>query len=410
MASGNPRKRNLVIMRSILIALVLCLIGIVGIKYLGENLTWKSPQSKVEQKRTKEIQLRYIPADYDTPVDNENAVAILENPLRYRREFDEMVYDINVSMLRHVAKRMGLSENQRVQVVREYKNNYHQEFKDLFFKDYMMLRDTTSAMYETWYDNKAGSSVDAFHEIASKYTCFLTQNVLANVIKTEGGVAYATGKKINTPCGIAIREALGPMIKQMKERAAISDFSRSKGMLQEKMEQAVAELATYELRNKKGLSKQMQTKFLGVAVSSSDVQISAISILKVGFNIQEYFEISLDERSGIVSITLPQPTIVSHEVYPRFDKLDIGWLREVENLDFNQNLNILREEFRREAVEEDQAMDKAKTNAIKIMNTMFGPLISTAFSKDYKLRVKFKEPPEELNPEIKDNLSSLSNG
>ena len=405
MASGNARNMN--IMRSILVALVLSLLGIIGFRYLNNNLEWKPNSNKVT-KNTKEIQLKYIPADYENPIDHEDALAILENPRRYRREFDEMVFDMNTSMLRHVAKRMGLSESQRLQVIREYKNNYHTEFRDLYFKDFLAARDTTSSLYETWYDNGAGSSVEVFNEVASKYTCFLTQTVLANIIKTDGGKVLAGGRKLNTPCGIALEEALTPLIKRMKERAAIADFSRSKGMLQEKMEQAVAELATYEFRNKKGLSKQLQTKFLGVSVSSSDVEISAISILKVGFKINDFFDISLDERTGIVTITLPPPTIVSHEVFPRFDKMDIGWLQEVENLDFNENLNILRQEFRREAIEEDQAMEKAKTNAVKVMNTMFAPLVSSAFSKNYKLRVKFQESERPIDRELSPN-SGLSN-
>ena len=405
---ANARKQNINIMRSILVALVLSLLGIIGFQYLQNNLEWKAG-GQTASKKTKEIQLKYIPADYENPIDHEDALAILENPRRYRREFNEMVFEMNTSMIRHVAKRMGLSESQRLQAVRDYKNNYHSEFQDLYFKDFMTLRDTTSALYETWYDNGAGSSVDVFNEVASKYTCFLTQTVLANVIKTADGKVLAGGSKLNTPCGIALAEALKPLIKKMKERAAIEDFSRSRGMLQEKMEQAVAELATYELRNKKGLSKQLQTKFLGVSVSSSDIEISAISILKVGFKINDFFDIQLDERTGIVTITLPPPTIVSHEVFPRFDKMDVGWLQEVENLDFNENLNILREAFRQEAIEEDMAMEKAKKSAVKVMNTMFAPLVSSAFSREYKLRVKFQEDQSPEKLELKANLSSLEN-
>lgn len=409
MTSGNARQRNLNLMRSILVVLVLSLLGLIGFRYLSNNIVWK-PSSNQASKKTREIQLKYVPADYESPINHDDALAILENPRRYRREFDEMVFELNTSMLKHVAKRMGLSESQRLQSVREYKNNYHKEFTELYYKDFMQARDTTSQLYETWYDNGAGSAVEVFHEVASKYTCFLTQTVLANVIKTEDGKVLAGGRQLNTPCGIALEEALNPLVKRMKERAAISDFSRSRGMLQEKMEQAIAELATYEFRNKKGLSKQLQTKFLGLSVSSSDIEISAISILKVGFKINDFFDIRLDERSKVVSITLPQPTVVSHEVFPRFDKMDVGWLQEVENLDFNANLNILRQEFKREAIEDDFALEKAKKNAIKVMNTMFGPLVTSAFSKNFKLRVQFQETNPLENKELpqQDN-NTLSN-
>ena len=46
-------------------------------------------------------------------------------------------------------------------------------------------------------------------------------------------------------------EGLRPMIKRMQEKAAIADFSRSKGLMEERVEKAIAELATMEVRDKK---------------------------------------------------------------------------------------------------------------------------------------------------------------
>ena len=88
---------------------------------------------------------------------------------------------------------------------------------------------------------------------------------------------------MDTPCGVAVTEALRPMLKTLEDRAAIEDFGRSRGLLQEKIERVIAELATLEIRDKKGINKQLQTKIWGFSVSSSDIEISAISVLKVGF-------------------------------------------------------------------------------------------------------------------------------
>lgn len=82
---------------------------------------------------------------------------------------------------------------------------------------------------------------------------------------------------------IAITEGLAPFLQKLKDRAAIQDFGKAEGLLQEKVEKVIAELATYEVRDKKGLSKQMKTKFFGVNVSSTEVEISAISIAKIRF-------------------------------------------------------------------------------------------------------------------------------
>ena len=156
-----------------------------------------------------------------------------------------------------------------------------------------------------------------------------------------------------------------------------------------------------EVRDKKGINKQLQTKVWGFSVSSSDIEVSAISMLKVGFRLNDYFDVSLNQRAGLVTVTLPQPTILSHEVYPKIDKLDIGWLREVKSVDLNKNFNVLRAEFRREALESD-IMEKAKDQAVEIMNTMFGPMISSMNGR-YTLRVKFQEG-EEMNMDVEEDV------
>ncbi len=339
----------------------------------------------------REYELNYMPADYELAVDPDDAIAIASNPQRYRREFDQMVYDINVSVLRHVSTRMGLSDSLQNAVLQEYETNHHPYLKTLYFNDFVRLRDTTANMYESWYENESGSATKVLEEITSKYTCYLINQIMATVIPTQGGTVFAKGSDLETPCGIALNEALGPMIERMEERAAIEDFSRSRGLLQEKVERVIAELATMEVRDKKGINKQMQTRIWGMNVSSSDLEITAISILKVGFRLNDYFDVKLNPKANLVTITLPEPMILSHEVYPKIEKLDIGWLREVESVNFNESFNSLRKEFRREAVESN-IMNRSEQQAIELMNTMFGPLVKSINNR-YELKVVFRDVP-----------------
>ncbi|MBK6948582.1 MAG: hypothetical protein IPH16_11430 [Haliscomenobacter sp.] len=99
--------------------------------------------------------------------------------------------------------------------------------------------------------------------MASKYTCTLVNSIIAPMVPMNDGTIYGKGNKVETPCGIAITEGLAPFLQKLKDRAAIQDFGKAEGLLQEKVEKVIAELATYEVRDKKGLSKQMKTKFLG---------------------------------------------------------------------------------------------------------------------------------------------------
>lgn len=391
--SGGPAPtspRTLNIGRLLIFVLALCVIGILAYKQFGGAI---SGYTSIPQ----EYQINYVPSDFNISIDEQEALEILSNPHRNRKAFNDLVYDINLGILYHVANRMNLSESQKGQIQKEY-DKHHPYLRNLYFNDFVSIKDTTSGLYQTWYDNEGSNAVTVLHEVAAKYTCFLVNHIITTLVPTDGGSIFAKGQNIDTPCGVALTEALQPMIKRLEDRAAIQDFSRSRGLLQEKVEKVIAELATMEIRDKKGLNKQMQTKVFGFNVSTSDIEVSAISIMKVGFKLDQYFDISLNSKQGIVTITLPEPTVLSHEVYPKIDKLDIGWMREVKSVDLNKNFNALRTEFRRDALESD-VMDKAKTQAIEIMNTMFGPAISGLNSR-YKMRVKFKEP--ERNDDLPD--------
>ncbi len=369
--------------------LLAILLGIIVFKTLRNN-----PGSFLG--KPAEYQLTYLPADFKLNINIEDALAIVSNPQRYRREFNQLIYDINTSVLKHVSNRMGLSDSLKAAVLVEYEKQ-HPYLRQLYYNDFIAIQDTTAALYESWYDNGAGSAVKVFNEIVSKYTCFLVNQILTTVIPTREGAILAKGNKVDTPCGIALGEAMQPFIKRMEERAAVEDFSRSRGLLQEKVERVIAELATMEVQDKKGISKQMQTRIWGVAVSSTDLEITAISVLKVGFRLSDYFDVKLNSKAGVVTVTLPEPVILSHEVYPKVEKLDFGWLREVEDANFNESFNLLRKEFRREAMESD-IMDKAKTQAVELMNTLFGPLVQSMNSR-YKLKVSFKANAPDEDPD-----------
>ncbi len=345
----------------------------------------------------KEMQINYVPNDFQFDMDNETALAILTNPQRYRREFNEMVYDLNMSILQHVAQRMNLPDSVMVQLEPRYKE-HHNYLRQLYYNDFIALRDSSANFYEAWYENEYSSAAEILNEVASKYTCFLVNHVIMSMVKSEDGKIVVRGKKVETPCAIAMTEALRPVIARLQERAAIDDFAKSKGLLEEKVEKMIAELATVEIRDKKGLSKQMQTKIWGVAVSSTDVEISAVSILKAGFNLNDYFDIKLSEKHKTVVLTMAEPSILSHEVYPKVDKLDIGWMRELNNSDFNRNFNILRSEFRREA-RESGIMNKAREQAKEIMSMIFSPVLQQ-LGRGYKLHVRFKAVKQETEPEL----------
>lgn len=401
MSKEFSQPRGLPQSQILLLMLIVAFFVMVGIKYypalVGKDL---GPLTTVP----KEFQVNYLPADFSFAINEQDALGILTNPRRYRREFNQLVYDLNLGILRHVANRMGLDAATRAKLPEVYER-HHRYLRNLYYEDFLSIQDTTSTIYQTWYDNKFKGATDVLYEVAAKYTCYLVNNVIGTLIPLRDGAFFAKGRKVETPCGIAMSEALAPLMKRLEDRAAVEDFGSARGLLQEKVGKVVSELATYELRDKKGLSKELKTKIWGLNVSTTNLEISAISIMKIGFRLQDHFQIQLNNSSRLVVVTLPQPTILSHEVYPRMDRLSIGWLREVREDDLNRAFNLLREEFRRDALGSD-AFEKAQTHAKAVMNTMLGPMIQN-FDRRYKLKIQFQSPTQQPEFEPRDPLQDL---
>ncbi|MBK6948581.1 MAG: hypothetical protein IPH16_11425 [Haliscomenobacter sp.] len=108
--------------------LILSFIAVIGLKMFpnkGKNFT----------RVPKEMQINYMPADFQFDVNEEYALAILTNPRRYRREFNQLIYDLNMSMLMHVATRMGLSAEQKKQIPAAYEKQ-HAYLRNLYYEDF----------------------------------------------------------------------------------------------------------------------------------------------------------------------------------------------------------------------------------------------------------------------------------
>lgn len=335
----------------------------------------------------KEVKMTYVPSDFNPNLDEEKTLRILSQPEEYRREFDRLVYDFNLALLYHVANRMALPDSLKRRLEPEYKR-HHDYLKTLYFNDFVTLKDTTANLYETWYSDNSNQAVQLFNEVAGKYTCFFVTQVMSTLLRVSGGKFYAKGKNVATPCDIAIHEGLQPMAERLKKKAEVMDFSASRGLLKEKVRKGIAELATYELRSRMGIDKTLQYKIFGFSISETDIRVEAISVIKTGFKLDQQFDVTLSPKRGTLNIKLPQPTILSHEVYPRVDKLDVGYLAGINEKDMNERFNELRRQFRQDAIENERVLEKAKSRADSVMQLMFGP-IAKSINRNYKINVVF---------------------
>jgi len=334
----------------------------------------------------KDFKVKYKPSDFVYKLDDAYTMQILSDPTSKRKEFNNFLYEYNMALVSHMGKRMGFTDSLMISARDRY-NDHHAYVKDLYYKDFMKLRTSSNKQTDTWYREDNVKAVAAFNEVSSKYTCFIVNHILTSILETKDGYLQVEGRSINEPCSIALEEGIAPMIKRLKEKAVIDDFTRSRGLLSEKVESTISELATMEIRDKKGLKRKLQSKVMGYNVSSTEIDISAISILKAGFKLDEYFDIKMYSQGKRLLVTLPQPKILSHEVYPRIDKLDVGWMRSIKDEDFNKNFNLLREEFRKDALKSD-IYPKSKEKVKEVLGILLSPLLSDG----YTMEIRFEGP------------------
>lgn len=375
--------------KQILLLALVCIAGIILYKtFFGDGALSNLIQEP------KGVQLTYVPSDFQPNLNEESTLQIISQPEKYRDEFYDLVYNFNVSLLYHVANRMALPDSLKRRLEPEYRK-HHDYLKTLYFNDFVALKDTTAVMYENWYNDNANQAVQVFNEVAGKYTCFFVTQIMATLLKANGGRLMAKGKNVDNPCGIALSEGLKPMVERLQTRAAIMDFSASRGLLKDKVRKGIAELATYELRSRLGLDKTLSYKIFGLSISETDIRVEAISVIKAGFKLDQRFDVTFSPKKGIVYVTLPPPTILSHEVYPRVDKLDVGFLAGISGEEMNKNFNELRRQFRQDALENEHVLDKAKSRADSVMQLMLGPVVKS-MGRKYKLQLRFEETPEVL--------------
>ena len=97
----------------------------------------------------------------------------------------------------------------------------------------------------------------------------------------------------------------------------------------------------------------------------------------------------MNQAQKEIIVELPAPTILSHDVSPRIDKLDIGIIEGLDNIELNENISKLRNAFIESSYTEDVRL-MAKEKANETIRNFIAPLLST-LPGDYKVVLAFDE-------------------
>ncbi|MFN8575544.1 MAG: DUF4230 domain-containing protein [Candidatus Sericytochromatia bacterium] len=130
-----------------------------------------------------------------------------------------------------------------------------------------------------------------------------------------------------------------------------------------KKELPILELATLELKDVK-YSYSWSDKWLN---SEKKININGNFDIKFGFDLNKSFEINIDETKKEISLTLPQPKILSIELKRSSLESEDGWINKINDNDRNIVLNSFitsaKKEFNKEVY-----FEKSRKNLENVFN------------------------------------------
>lgn len=316
--------------------------------------------------------------------DIESNIEIISNPITNESKLFDLFRKINISIFNHICERINITGNIKNEIIKTYERK-HRHLFNMFYDDLINSRENEPSLYDEWYEEYRYKSLTNFSECFKKNISFYISHVFATVIKTAKlPTIFNNGKRISLG-GIGLNEIFNPLIKKVKIQAAINDFSLAKGLLNLEVTKEISELCTYEIRDRKGLNKEIMAKILGIPFQKVVTEISAISIMKIGIDLNSDIDFYID--GDLLVIELPEPKILTHEVYPKFDNFFLAWSGEFKVSHLNKMLNELRVEFRRVALE-NNCFEISKTKTESIINQTLIKLLKK-FNLVFKVKIRF---------------------
>lgn len=314
-----------------------------------------------------QVELKYQPKDLDYNLDANKALIVIMNPTENKEILWMLIQEMQLKLLHHFGNTHSLSieEHQALDAVYEEKkvmliNN--------FITKLIQLIDEKDAEKKDWYRIRGQNAVEAFEEVMGLQACNLLQEILPEVLGTTTFEVIKRGAK--DPCQTILTTGVTPMVKRLAQSARVFDLRERQDALNEQIASAVTKLSTTEIKEKKGLKREIVKKLIGIKYSTAYYEMYGISIIGIGFNIKDNIQISFSDKENKIIIFLPEPEILYHEVFPMFKEFSSGIFANPDDKILNSDMNLLREEFRKDLKPEH--FEKAKKEAEEFLKLLIG--------------------------------------
>lgn len=194
-------------------------------------------------------------------------------------------------------------------------------------------------------------------------------------------------------CGIVAHELLMPLTTALRDRALVIDIEASRSELKEHLRTAIAELAVAEDRLATTFSRDFTRTFFADTWaefhSTATLEINASGVIKAGYDLREYFDLTVDHMDKRLIVTLPEPRILSRDIELEVASDRDGFLSKVTPEKRTQALRQIRSELQRRAVQGGLLVE-AKEKVEGLVQIIYSPL-SYLPEGSYAVEVQFSD-------------------
>jgi hypothetical protein len=340
------------------------------------------------EKVFKNLRYKFQPSvQYSSIIDNVAYVGS-SNSDREFVKFSKVLNSINEGLLEYMSENFALSKNEQSLILKKF----HKHSKTINRTAYDELTRLNNSIVvpknETIYSRKTIDGVNNFDKILAKTACntvgFFTKHLTENPYSEF--FIKAGAKEV---CPYLLSYAIKPYILELKKRAIIEDYSISEIKIKEQISSQIAQLATAEVKTTtSGLHKIEKKVFWNTFTSTASVQYNSVATTKIGFDLMKKFGLEINNYDEEITITLPSPKVLSHEVDTKFRNLDNGLLVEINATEINRVNSSVRQTLLNDAWNNTNGYYDAMDNAEDLLKIMFSP-ISTSMPYPYSVILNF---------------------
>lgn len=303
-------------------------------------------------------------------------------------EFRSSVDEINRTALAELGRVYGLSEAEQRTILAEY-DALSEGVVVSYFEGLQELRgDRTSFPSESVITFEAYDVASDFSQLLADRSCLLFNTVMAfsSSTSTEGKLM------LKGLCKLVARDLMKPVAEELKASALVRDLNATRFNLEQHTRDSIAELAVAEDHLTTTLDRVFQRKVMERTwfefQSEATLTIEGTGSIKAGFPLQDYFSVSIDHGRKVITVTLPEPEILSTDVSYRVLNDEDGFFVSVTPEKRTEALADLRRSLQRAAVDRG-LLEEAEKQAEKIISVLYSP-ITYLPDAPYRVEVGFQ--------------------